>query len=147
MHALSLRLRRSAALALLTVTPFAMAASGWKSEGRPRVTVHKHVFDHVIVESTGCELRFNLYFDAPTEGYADKRNAVRNHYRFLAEIKFADGQTIHTDHFNNRAPGRRVYRYRHDTGDGGCWARNKNKIVKLNVSACRGRRCRPNPLE
>jgi hypothetical protein len=125
----------------------AVATDSWTYEATPTVTVHHHVFNKVRLEGDGCELKIQLWFDAPEEAYADKRNAVRNYYGFRGLVRLADGRKFETKLFINRGAGRRVVTTDLDTSNDGCWSKTRAKIVKLDVHACRGERCRVEPFQ
>ena len=114
-----------------------------RTPGRRRcgisATVHGHAFDQIEITSEGCSLRVGLYFTAPDSAFRDK-NTVRNHYRFRARIDFAD-RSVKTGVFSNDRSGRRRFRYVHDTGSEGCWAKQTQKLRRVHVDGCRNRGC------
>ena len=119
---------------------------GWSQTATVSVKVHDHAFNEARVEADGCTLRFRVYFDAPEKAYKD-RNVVRNWYRFVAQAKLKKGQTVTSKLFFNRSPGRRVYAFSEDTTGAGCWAKEKNGLINVDVNACRGERCVVEPFE
>lgn len=138
--------RTVAAAAVLLVPVLATADSmPWENAVAVSVTVNGHAFHDAKVKSEGCVLSHELYFAAPENGYADPKNLVRNRHSFMARIKFAGGQTVTSNRFGNGAAGERVYRFDEDTSGAAsgtvCWAKARNKIVKLDVIGCRGRGC------
>ena len=131
-----------AALAgVLVSSSVVIAGAGWSNEAEPTVRVHKHTFDKVGIEASGCVLNLRLHFDATKEAYSDERNPGRNHYHFVGEVKLKSGHSLTTPRFANKAPGRRIYRKQFDTTGEGCWGKSADKIIKLDVDACRGRLC------
>jgi len=126
-------------LALTFLPSLTSADTSWKAEAGPTATVHGHVFDRVRLEGAGCEGTMTLDFDAPAEGYADRKNKVRNQYWFRARVGLADGRKLETPAFRNQGAGRRTYTTSRVTGGpDACWAEKKGKIVKLDVNGCRG---------
>jgi hypothetical protein len=119
----------------------ALAGARWSNEATPTVRVHEHTFDKVGIEADGCTLALRLHFDAPAVGYGDSRNPGRNEYRFAADVQLKNGEKLTTPEFINRKAGRRLYRKEFDTTTDGCWAKQPNKIIKLDVDACRGHGC------
>lgn len=141
------------AVATAWLTPWLAAAepaelgetSGWHGEMRPAVKVNDHAFDRVVAESRGCSLDFSLYFTAPQNQYNDSKNAVRNLHRFKARVRLGD-HSVDSNAFVNRKPGRRWYRFSFDTTTQGCWAKQEQKMWKLDVNGCRGEPCRVEPF-
>lgn len=131
-----------AGLVSMGPAPAASAAAGWSTEVEPTVRVHKHTFDKAGIDASGCVLRVHLHFDAPKEMYSDARNPGRNHYHFVADIKLKSGHSLTTPRFSNKSPGRRRYETEFDTAAEGCWGKRADKIIKLDVDACRGRFCK-----
>ena len=129
------------AMLVATILLYPAVAEAWSEKIGFSATVHGHAFDQIEVESDGCSLRGALYFTAPEGAYADKKNEVRNHYRFRARIEFAD-RSFKTGIFTNDKPGRRRFRYVHDTSGEGCWAKQTQKLRGVHVDGCRNRACK-----
>jgi hypothetical protein len=132
--ALALGLSAAASLA----TP---SDSGWSDQASVSVTVNGHAFEKVRVDAHGCTVAVRLSFEAPEKGYSDPKNKVRNYQRFRARVKFAKGEAVESRLFGNSDPGARVYDFDADTTSDGCWSKQPDKIVKLDVVGCRGRGC------
>ena len=122
------------------------AGPGWWDEGALQLRVHEHAFQRGTVNAVGCQVRVRLYFDAPASSYQEAA-PERNHYRFRAEVKLSGGQRIVSDIFDNAEAGLRVFAFSHDTTSEGCWADTEHKLRKVDVHACRGRRCTPEAFE
>jgi hypothetical protein len=116
-------------------------AHGWSEKSGISATVNKHEFDQIEIESEGCSVRVALYFTAPEAGYSDKKNTVRNYYRFRARIDLA-GRSFKSGIFSNDKTGRRRIRYVHDTSSEGCWAKQTQKLRGVHVEGCRNRNCK-----
>jgi hypothetical protein len=130
------------ALGALAVPAGAWAWSlGWDFD----TSVHGHEFSRVSLESSGCDVKVQLLFAAPTDGYASESPA-RNVYRFHARIKLDGGHSLATRVFNNREPGARAYSYVQSTQAEGCWAKGARKLQGIDVEGCRGVGCKPAPL-
>ena len=126
----------SGAVVLLAVG----VALAWTQRAPIDVTVHKHHFHKIKAATEGCVVKTALYFVAPQEGYKSRaRN--RNHFRFRARIQLSEERELVSPVFFNRAPGRRVYRFEHDTSGDGCWAEKEHKIYRVDVDGCRSRAC------
>lgn len=136
---------RAAWLALLAAAPVA-ARSAWWDEAPIAVRVHEHAFRRVTANGVGCSVRVRLYFDAPGARYADPV-PQRNHYRFRARVVLSDNAGFTSSVFDNDEAGARVYAFSHDTSPGGCWAEREHTLRKVDVHACRGERCEPEPFE
>ncbi len=117
----------------------------WQVETPFRATVHGHVFDKVVLSDSSCTFNARLYFDAPPKAYAE-RSKVRNHYRFRARLRLANGQTIVSGLFFSPGPTRRAYTVRVDTANEGCWAKYEQRLVDIDVEGCRGERCHVEPF-
>ena len=134
--------RLTLSLALVFVTAPALAAV-WSQKAEISATVHGHEFHHVAVEGNDCTLRYKLYFSAPSgEAYAS-RAQNRNYYVFRARIKLHGDKTVLAPLFGNAAPGERVYDRTYDTTGEGCWAKKEQKLLGVDVEACRARGCTP----
>ncbi len=134
-----------AAAVALTVL-IAGEAGAWEAEAEFQATVNQHVFDKIKVSTTGCEAEFKIYFDAPTQMYSDDA-PVRNHHRFRARVKMSDGRTVLTNNFYNDTAGKRMYVYRVDSTNDGCWAKKPHRLRKVDVNGCRNRRCPIQPFQ
>ncbi len=123
----------------------AAAASGdakpWTKQNNTNARVHDHTFDRVAVSGSGCELTVKVWFTAPKKAY-EAGAPVRNSYLFRARAKLKNGQEVITDVFRSGSPARRNFTHTVDTTAEGCWAKEPNQAVDLNVIGCRGRRCR-----
>ena len=113
----------------------------WENSASLGITVNGHAFHDVHVASSGCALALRVLFEAPEKGYSDPKNKVRNYHLFRARVKFAKGQTVTSKTFGNASAGERAYAFEEDTSGAGCWAKEPNKIVKLDVIGCRGQSC------
>lgn len=134
-------LRRFAlfSFALLAVTTVAHAA-GWSQSAEISVRTHGHSFHKASVESNDCTVHYRLYFKAPTEAYENPNKA---HFRFRARVRFGSGKEFKSLVFGNQGAGERVYERDYDTTAEGCWAREAQKLLGVDVEACRGRGCAP----
>ena len=131
----------SLAVAATFATGARADAAAWSDEAPVEIHVNGHEFHKVHVDGHGCSVSVRLYFDAPEKGYADPRNRVRNYQRFRARVKFARGEAVESRVFSNTAPGERTYDFDADTTPDGCWSKQPDKVVKLDVIGCRGRGC------
>jgi hypothetical protein len=134
------------ALGLSVAAPLALAKSAWWDEATLRVTVHEHAFHRVTANAIGCSVRVRLYFDAPASRYGEPL-PERNHYRFSAQVSLSDARTIVSEPFDNTQLGARVMAFSHDTTSQGCWAESEHTLRKVDVHACRGVGCVPEPFE
>jgi hypothetical protein len=125
----------------LVVSTVALAGGGWEDSASLGVTVDGHAFHDVKVVAGGCKLASTLRFEAPAKGYEDPRNPVRNYHLFQARVRFASGRSVDSKVFGNAGPGERIYTFESDTAAAGCWAKEPNKVVKLDVIGCRGHSC------
>jgi len=124
---------------------FPTVALAWSQKAPFGVRVHDHALHDVTLEGTGCSVGYKLYFSAPADGYSS-RAENRNYYLFRARIKFQSGKTITVPIFGNAGAGERVYERSFDTTSEGCWAKEQQKLMGVDVEACRGRGCTPDPL-
>jgi hypothetical protein len=115
--------------------------TSWSNEADVSVNVSGHFFHHARVDANGCKVSVHVLFDAPEKGYSDPKNHVRNYHRFRARVRLAKGQTVTSRVFANTVAGERSYSFDEDTTGAGCWAREPNKLVKLDVIGCRGQGC------
>ncbi len=123
--------------------PSPTASGHWQSNGTfSALSVLGHRFHaaelHNGYASSGdlCVIYATVRFDAP---YAD-------HYRFRAKLITDNGSWIKSPEFYNVLAGARSFTFRFDTGPDGCWGANRHYVHKLDVSACRGASCVPDPL-
>lgn len=133
------------ALTLLVALP-ALARSRWWDEARIRVEVHEHGFRRVTANAIGCVVRVRLHFDAPPSGYAEPARE-RNLYRFAAQVTLSDNVRFVSEPFVNAEAGARVFAFSHDSAADGCWAEREHTLRKVDVHACRGEGCVPEPFE
>jgi hypothetical protein len=127
---------------VLVATGAALAADApWSSEADVSVKVNGHSFHHARVDGDGCKVVVRLVFDAPANGYSDPKNTVRNYHRFQARVRLAKGQVLTSRVFSNTVAGERSYTFEQDTSGAGCWSREPNKLVKVDVIGCRGKAC------
>ncbi|HTV21640.1 MAG TPA: hypothetical protein VMG12_23285 [Polyangiaceae bacterium] len=132
--------------AALFATAPAFAKSLWWDEARIGVKVHDHAFHRVTANAIGCDVRVRLYFDAPYAGYQEPA-PERNHFRFSAQVTLSDDQTFVSETFDNTEPGARVFAFSHDSKADGCWGEREHSLRKVDVHACRGVGCVPEPFE
>jgi hypothetical protein len=130
-------------LVLLLASP--AVALAWNQKALLGTRVHEHAMHSVELEAQGCALTYKLSFSAPADGYVS-RAANRNYYLFRTRIKFHGGKRITVPVFGNAGPGERVYERTYDTGGEGCWAKEPQRLMGLDVEACRSRGCTPDPL-
>jgi hypothetical protein len=133
-------------LGVALTAPLALAKSPWWDEAKIRVMVHDHVFHRVTANAIGCSVRVRLHFDAPHSGYGEPA-PERNYYRFSAKVSFSDGQGFVSEPIGNAEGGARVIAFSHDTTEQGCWAEREHTLRKVDVHACRGAGCVPEPFE
>ena len=93
-----------------------------------------------------CQVRVRLYFDAPFAGYQEPA-PERNHFRFAAQVTLSDNQRFVSEPFDNIEAGARVFAFSHDSRGEGCWAEREHSLRKVDVHACRGVGCVPQPFE
>jgi len=132
-----------ACLALLSA---AVASAAWTQSAEIEVKVHDHLFHKVTVEGVDCRLNTKLWFQAPAAVYTSGSGA-RNVYRFHGRVDFLDGKQAPFALFVNRAGGERIISASYDTTAEGCWARDRQKLERVRVEACRGDGCAPNPVK
>ncbi|MBN2193376.1 MAG: hypothetical protein JW751_11220 [Polyangiaceae bacterium] len=111
-------------------------------------SIHDHKFDRIETKRVGdgCEVEYVLHFGAPAARYTDPA-PVRNYYRFKARVSLSEGHRSFSPQFANRVPGRRVYRWKHDTTAEGCWAQKPHKVFYVDVEGCRNRNCKVEPFK
>ncbi|MGC4094806.1 MAG: hypothetical protein QM756_44190 [Polyangiaceae bacterium] len=115
-------------------------ASAWSQRAEFGVRTHGHSFNKAVIESSDCTLHYKLYFAAPAEAYEKPGKA---HFQFRARIRFGSGKAVVSKVFGNHGGGARIYEYDYDTGAEGCWAKDEQKLLGVDVEACRGRGCTP----
>jgi hypothetical protein len=130
-----------AALVMLPASAWA-----WSDQASFETHIHGHEFSRVTLESSECQLKVRILFDAPEAAYKNEAPA-RNYYRFHARIKLDDGRGIITRVFYNTAPGARAYSYVLDTAADSCFAKQEHKIRGIDVEGCRGTGCTPEPFK
>jgi hypothetical protein len=130
-------------VALFVGTP--AVALAWTQKAPFGVRVHDHALHDVELSATDCSLTYKLFFSAPADGYSS-RAENRNYYLFRTRIKFQSGKKITPPIFGNTGPGERVYERTYDTSGEGCWAKQEQKLMGVDVEACRSRGCTPDPL-
>jgi len=131
--------------ALFAVVGSPALALAWSQKAPFGVKVHDHALHDVELGATECSLDYRLLFSAPAEGYSS-RAENRNYYLFRARIKLQSGKRVTVPVFGNAGPGERVYERSYDTTSEGCWAKEPQKLLGVDVEACRGRGCTPDPL-
>lgn len=136
----------AASLAAVCSALPAFARSLWWDEARIGVKVHDHAFHRVTANAIGCSVRVRLYFDAPFAGYQEPL-PERNHFRFSAQVTLSDNQSFVSETFHNVEAGARVFAFSHDSSAEGCWANREHSLRKVDVHACRGVGCVPEPFE
>jgi hypothetical protein len=135
-------LLRFVTLIVLLASP---AVAAWNQKALLGTRVHEHAMHSVELEAQGCALAYKLSFSAPADGYAS-RATNRNYYLFRARIKFHSGKKITLPVFGNAGPGERIYERTYDTSGEACWAKEPQRLLGLDVEACRNRGCTPDPL-
>lgn len=130
---------------LLALVASPTVALAWSQKAPFGVKVHDHALHDVELAATDCSITYKLFFTAPSEGYSS-RAENRNYYLFRTRIKLQSGKTITAPIFGNAGPGERVYEKRYDTTGDGCWAKEPQKLLGVDVEACRNRGCTPDPL-
>jgi hypothetical protein len=132
-------------LSILALVGWPAVALAWSQKVPFGVRVHDHALHDVELTATDCSLGYKLFFSAPADGYSS-RAGNRNYYLFRARIKLQSGKTITVPIFGNAGPGERVYERSYDTSGEGCWAKEPQKLMGVDVEACRSRGCTPDPL-
>ncbi|HEX6767691.1 MAG TPA: hypothetical protein VF103_19460 [Polyangiaceae bacterium] len=124
---------------------FPAVALAWTQKAPFKTRVHDHALHDVELSADDCTLTYKLFFSAPADGYTS-RAENRNYYLFRTRIKFQSGKRITPPIFGNAAPGERVYERSYDTSGEGCWAKQEQKLMGVDIEACRSRGCTPDPL-
>jgi hypothetical protein len=130
---------------LLALIASPTVALAWSQKAPFGVKVHDHALHDVELSATDCSITYKLFFSAPQEGYSS-RAENRNYYLFRTRIKLQSGKKITVPIFGNAGPGERVYERSYDTTGDGCWAKEPQKLLGVDVEACRNRGCTPDPL-
>lgn len=133
-------------LAAALVTSLSGLSLAWSETASLGPTVHGHEFHRVALEADGCVLRYELRFTAPEARYqgADPRTP---RFRFVGRIRLKSGERVRSAVFPNAAPGERRYKGSFDTTQAGCWAKDPQKVVGLDVRGCRGHGCVPEEFD
>jgi hypothetical protein len=121
-------------------------ALAWSSESPFSATVHGHAFKRVSVHDEGCAVKTRLEFNAPEAQYREPAE-VRNYYRFKARVRFASGKKAVSPIFFSQKPGDHQFEFAFDTTADGCWARNDQKVIGVDIEGCRGKRCVVEPFQ
>lgn len=126
----------------------AVTANGWEKEAEFRTSVHDHAFNKLAVTQagSGCVVNYSIWFNAPYGGYEDPAKG-RNYYRFKVRVTLSEGKTSFSPEFANRAPGKRVYKWSHDTTGEGCWGEQLHKVFNVDIEGCRNRNCQIEPFK
>jgi hypothetical protein len=132
-------------LSFATLVATSAVALAWSQKVPFAVKVHDHALHDVELSATDCSLTYKLFFSAPAAGY-DSRAENRNYYLFRTRIKLQSGKRVTVPVFGNAGPGERVYERSYDTSGEGCWAKEPQKLLGVDVEACRNRGCTPDPL-
>ncbi|HEY8944820.1 MAG TPA: hypothetical protein VIM73_11180 [Polyangiaceae bacterium] len=136
-------MRLSPAFFLLAALTVPASATAWERDAAFGARVHGHEFTRVVLRTSNCQIEYSLRFSAPAAAYP--RSGL-GYYRFHVRVQLSDGRSIVSPVFGNRAPGERVYTQSFDTTPDGCWASREHKLFGVNVEACRGRTCTPDPF-
>ena len=136
-------LRRFVLVSFGFTMAIAAHAAAWSQSAEFGVRTHGHSFHKAVVENNECNLHYKLYFSAPAEAYEKSSKA---HFQFRARVRFASGKEVVSLVFGNRGGGERVYERDYDTSSEGCWAKETQKLLGVDVEACRGRGCTPDPF-
>lgn len=133
-------------IAAFLPVPALAAGPVWRDSAELPVKVFEHAFRRVEANDVDCVVRVRLHFDAPPSAYQEP-SPVRNHYRFIAEVKLSGGNHFQSEVFSNTEAGARVFAFSYDTAAEGCWAKQALKLRKVDVHACRGAKCVPQKFE
>ena len=109
-------------------------------------TVWSHRFSEVRVEAADCSVKVSVTYDAPASAYKS-RLASMIHYRFKARARFASGVKAAGPVFSSSKPGAQSHTFSFDTSGEGCWAREKQALVAMDVEGCRGEGCTVEPFK
>ncbi len=134
--------RASMSLFALACLFCAANADAWEKRAPLTVKVHQHHFHEVRVSAQECTLSVLVRFEAPENKYA-AGNPVADYYRFRPRLEMSDNMRVDGPIFFNRKPGRRMFRFEHDTSNAGCWAKKRRSLRRVEIDACRGQRCTP----
>ena len=121
-------------------------AWGWGSSVLFSASVWGHKFSEVLVEAVDCSVKVRVKYDAPSNAYKS-RLADMNHYRFKARARFASGAKAQGPVFSSTKPGAEAHTFSFDSSAEGCWARQKQALVAMDVEGCRGVGCTVEPFK
>lgn len=116
-------------------------AWAWGSSALFSATVWGHKFSDVTVKATGCIVETAIKYNAPDKAYKSRLQGM-NEYRFKARARFASGKSVESAVFTSTKAGSASHTYRVDTQPEGCWAKQDQKLVAVDVEGCRGKGCR-----
>lgn len=128
----------------LLLTP--SIAWAWGSSALFSATVWSHKFSDVSVNATGCVVETTVKYNAPEKAYKSRLKGM-NEYRFKARARFASGKSVSSAVFTSTRPGNASHTYRVDTRPDGCWAKQDQKLVAMDVEGCRGEGCQVEPFK
>jgi hypothetical protein len=131
--------RQACSLFVLALFGLSTSVAG-AEKAEVSVRTHGHRFHHVAFDTSGCTVKYRLFFDAPAEAYA---NPAKAHFQFKARLRMQSGKSVVSLIFGNHGGGERVYERDYDTSSEGCWAKEPQKLAGVDVEACRGRGCTP----
>ena len=109
-------------------------------------SVWSHKFSEVTVEAADCSVKVSVKYDAPGSAYKSHLPGM-NHYRFKARPRFASGAKAPGPVFSSTKPGRALHTFSIDSSKEGCWARQKQALVAMDVEGCRGEGCTVEPFK
>jgi hypothetical protein len=153
MGAMSQSFQQRSARALFGVGALlvSMTALGWSERATFETRIHGHQFSLVTIESgEACAVKVQVRFDAPREKYEEKyegESPERKVYRFHVRAKLDGGRQLVTRVFSNSSPGTRTFVDTQDTSGEGCWGKQPQKLIGIDVEGCRGARCSPAVFE
>jgi hypothetical protein len=109
-------------------------------------SVWGHKFTEVAVEAADCSIKVSVKYDAPSNAYKS-RVAALNQYRFKARARFASGAKAAGPVFSSTKPGKALHTFAFDSSGEGCWAKQKQALVAMDVEGCRGEGCTVEPFK
>lgn len=121
-------------------------ASAWGSSALFSATVWSHKFSDVTVKATDCVVETTVKYNAPDRAYKSRLKGM-NEYRFKARARFASGRSASSAVFASTKAGSASHTYRVDTQPEGCWAKQDQKLVAVDVEGCRGEGCQVEPFK
>ena len=121
-------------------------AWAWGSSVLFSATVWGHKFSEVAVEGRECSVSVRIKYDAPANAYKSQLDGM-NHYRFRARARLASGQKAEGPVFSSTKAGPALHSFTFDTAGQGCWARDKQALVAMDVEGCRGEGCQVEPFK